>query len=195
MYSKFWKRFLDLLVVIMILPILLLVSIVIIPIIIIEDFGSPFYISDRLGKKKKVFKLIKFRSMRVNSKDIRNDDGSTYNSYFDDRITKVGKILRKLSVDELPQLINVLLGNMSIVGPRPDLPDALKIYNSHQIGKLNVKPGITGYSQAFYRNSITPNEKFNYDTYYAENVSLKLDLKIIVKTIRTVLFRENIYRN
>jgi undecaprenyl phosphate N,N'-diacetylbacillosamine 1-phosphate transferase len=133
--------------------------------------------------------------MKMNAPDIRNEDGSTFNSEDDPRLTKVGKFIRKASIDETPQILNILKGDMSFIGPRPDLPEDLKIYTDYQKQKLNVRPGITGYSQAFFRNSISQNEKFNNDVYYAKNISFVFDMKILLKTIKTVLKKENVYKN
>ncbi len=133
--------------------------------------------------------------MMVNAPDIRNADGSTYNGDDDPRVTLIGRIMRKTSIDELPQFLNVLIGNMSLIGPRPDPLDDMLIYTEEQKEKLKVKPGITGYNQAYYRNSVEQNEKFEHDVYYAKNISLMLDMKIILKTIKTVLFHEHVYND
>ena len=134
--------------------------------------------------------------MKVNAPDIRNEDGTTYNSEDDPRVTRIGRFLRKTSLDETPQLLNVLIGNMSFIGPRPDLPNAEKeIYRPGDEIKLTVNPGITGYSQAYYRNSSTLDQRFDGDVYYAKNISFLLDLKILLKTIKTVFTHENVYRN
>lgn len=132
--------------------------------------------------------------MYVNSPDLRNKDGSTFNSEDDPRVTKIGSIMRKLSLDEIPQLINVLIGDMSFVGPRPTL--ATKSYEELDVvmkKRLEVRPSITGYAQAYYRNSIGQDEKFKWDVYYAERISFILDIKILVKTIESVLGHKNIY--
>ena len=154
MYRIFLKRFLDIIFSIVIMPFFLIVLLIIGPIIFLEDKGKIFYNAARLGKNGKVFKMYKFRSMKEKSKDIRNEDGSTYNGEDDPRVTKIGKILRKTSIDELPQIINVLKGDMSFIGPRPDLPEHMKMYKRKQKRKLEVRPGITGYNQAYYRNSV-----------------------------------------
>ena len=140
-----------------------------------------------------IFKIIKFRSMIVNAQDIRNEDGSTFSSKDDARVTRIGKFIRSSSIDELPQIINVLKGDMSFVGPRPDLPEALEVYTGTQAKKLDVRPGITGLSQAFFRNSINQNEKFDNDAYYVENMSFCTDMKIVFVTLKNVLLRRNIY--
>lgn len=190
---KYMKRIID--IVLSILLIVLLVPIwILIPIIIlIDDKGSIYYKSNRLGKNGKIFRMYKFRTMKENSIDIRNADGSTYNSENDERLTKVGRLLRTLSIDELPQIFNVLKGDMSLIGPRPDLPDALDLYTDNEKRKLEVCPGITGYSQAYYRNEISASYKFKNDVYYVEHYSFLLDLKILFKTISTVITRKNIF--
>ena len=137
--------------------------------------------------------MYKFRSMYVNSPDIRNSDGSTYNGEDDPRVTKVGKFLRRTSIDEIPQFLNVFLGSMSLIGPRPDPLSDMEIYSEEQKKKLLVKPGITGYNQAYFRNSIMQDEKFENDVYYAKNITFWLDVKIFFKTVFTVLKRENVY--
>ena len=119
--------------------------------------------------------MYKFRSMKVNSPDIRNEDGSTFSSEDDPRLTRIGRFIRKTSIDELPQLLNVLKGDMSIVGPRPPVPGSNPVRLNGRAGKrYEVRPGITGYAQAFFRNSISQAEKFAYDTEYVENLSFCL---------------------
>jgi len=139
--------------------------------------------------------MYKFRSMKVNAPDLRNEDGSTFNSENDLRLTKIGKVLRKTSLDELPQIINVLIGEMSFVGPRPDLPEHITYYTNSEIKKLRVKPGITGYNQAFYRNSIEWKERLKNDVYYSENLSLFFDLKILMFTVINVFNKKGIYKD
>ena len=132
----------------------------------------------------------------MNAPDIRNSDNSTYNAPDDKRVTKVGRIIRKTSIDELPQLINVLIGDMSLIGPRPiTINRPLEDYDEKRKVRLEVRPGITGYSQAYFRNSISSEEKLEKDAWYARNVSFLLDAKIIIATIRSVLFRHNIYNS
>ncbi len=193
MHYKYLKRLIDLLIGIICLPVLFLSIIIVGVSIIINDKGPIFYNSPRLGKDGKVFKMYKFRTMKVNAPDIRNSDGSTYNSVNDSRLTGIGKLLRKSSLDEVPQIINVIKGDMSIIGPRPDLPEHIKLYNSEQKKKLNVLPGITGYNQAYYRNTVSWEDRLTNDIYYVQNLSLLLDLRIFVKTVSTVLKKENIY--
>jgi undecaprenyl phosphate N,N'-diacetylbacillosamine 1-phosphate transferase len=194
MYKTFIKRIIDFLLALAILPILIPIFIFVAPIIVLTDKGSIFYISDRIGRDGRLFKMYKFRSMSVNAPDIRLPDGSTYNSEDDPRVTKIGRFLRKTSIDELPQILNVLKGDMSIIGPRPDPPDWIDKYSAEDRIFLTVKPGITGYSQAYYRNSVDSLEKIKNDAYYARNCSFTLDVKIFLKTIVVVLKRENIYR-
>lgn len=192
---KCFKRLFDFLIALLLMIIVLLVIMVFGILIKREDGGSVFYISERLGRNGEKFYLIKLRSMKENAPDLRNEDGSTFNSDNDPRLLNIGKFIRKYSIDELPQIINVLKGDMSLIGPRPDLPDAIHIYTEQQKKKLNVRPGITGYSQAYYRNSISANEKFNNDIYYVDNLSFCLDIKIIVKTISSIFQHKNIYSN
>ena len=138
--------------------------------------------------------MYKFRTMKVNAPDLRNPDGSTYNAEDDPRLTPVGRFLRKTSIDELPQLINVLIGDMSFVGPRPTLySDKYSSYNEQTKKRFSVRPGITGYTQAYFRNSIGQEEKFMHDIWYVENLSFLLDIKVIIKTVVSVIKRENIY--
>jgi lipopolysaccharide/colanic/teichoic acid biosynthesis glycosyltransferase len=133
--------------------------------------------------------------MIVNAPDIRLPDGSTYNAEDDPRVTKIGKFLRKTSIDELPQIFNVLKGEMSFIGPRPDPVDWLNKYTEEEKVFLTVKPGITGYNQAYFRNSVDANTKIKNDIFYAENISFILDLKILLKTLQTVFSRQNIHIN
>ena len=194
MYKCFFKRFFDIIIALLFLPFILFVFVVIAPIIYFTDKGPVFYNAKRAGKRAKQFKMFKFRSMYVNSPDLRNADGSTYNGEDDPRVTRIGKILRKTSLDELPQLLNVLLGDMSFVGPRPTL--ATKTWDELddvRKKRASIRPGITGYSQAYYRNSITQDEKFAYDAYYVEHMSLWLDVKILLQTVISVIKRDHIF--
>lgn len=194
MYKEYFKRIVDIILSIIGLPAFMLIFICVAPLIKLEDGGSIFYLAKRRGINGSVFNMYKFRSMRMNAPDLRNKDNSTYNAPDDPRVTKVGKFLRKTSIDETAQIINVIKGDMSIIGPRPITTEKpLNEYDDKRKTRLQVKPGITGYSQAFFRNSISQEEKFTRDAYYAENVSFLFDLKIIIKTISTVLKQENIY--
>lgn len=194
-YQIVFKRILDILLCIMILPFVLLVTIPIAAAIKIEDGGPVFYKSHRLGIGFTEFDMLKFRSMKVNAPDLRNDDGSTYNSPSDSRVTRVGYFLRETSLDELPQFFNVLLGHMSLLGPRPGDVESKDTYEEDEKDKMLVRPGISGYTQAYYRNSIGVREKRLYDAWYAHNVSLWLDMKILFKTVVTVLKKDNVYTN
>ena len=195
-YRTIIKRFLDLLFAIVALPFVLVICLITAPLIYIEDRGSIFYKAKRRGLNGRVFTMYKLRSMRMNAPDIRNEDNSTYNSPNDPRITKIGRILRKTSIDELPQVFNILKGDMSWVGPRPITTDKpLEEYDLKRRKRLTVRPGITGYQQAFFRNSIDQEKKFELDAEYAENLSFLLDLKIVLKTVQTVVMQNNIYNS
>lgn len=195
MYRHFFKRIIDILISLVGIVIFALLSLVLGPIIYFTDKGPIFYNANRIGLKGKLFKMYKFRSMYVNAPDIRNEDGSTYNADDDPRVTPIGRFMRKTSLDEFPQFLNVFLGDMSIIGPRPDPPDDIYIYTEEQKQKLNVKPGITGYNQAYYRNSVLQDEKFANDVYYAKHISFILDCKIFFKTILVVLKHDNVYND
>lgn len=192
-YEKFVKRGLDLLLTLLTVPFFLILLVFVSIAIKREDAGPIFYKSKRIGKNFKVFTMYKFRSMRVNAPNQYNPDGSTYNSKQDTRLTKVGKILRETSIDETPQIINVIKGEMSIIGPRPGDYESMDTYKEDEVGKMKVLPGITGYSQAFYRNTISVREKRLKDVWYSQHVSFGLDVTIFIKTIFTVLKREKIY--
>lgn len=194
MYNKVFKRWFDFIGALILSPFILLVCAIVGPFIYFEDKGSIFYKAKRRGVNGSIFEMYKLRSMKMNAPDIRNADNSTYNSPDDPRITKIGKLLRKTSVDELPQIFNVLKGDMSFIGPRPiTINRPLEEYDEKRRVRLTVRPGITGYSQAYYRNSITQEEKLEHDAEYAKKVSFILDVKIFFKTIETILLRKNIY--
>lgn len=194
MYLKF-KRVMDFLLACLLLPLLIIVLFLAYICIKLEDGGPIFYMADRIGKDGKIFKMYKLRSMKVNAPDIRLEDGSTYNSEDDPRVTKFGKFARKTSIDEIPQLINVIKGEMSFIGPRPDSASWLPNYTAEERVILNVRPGITGYNQAVNRNSVGTKEKIANDMIYVENVSFLFDIKIIFWTLKTVLFSKNVYRS
>ncbi len=193
MYERFVKRGFDVILSVMLLPLLMPLCFIVGCAIWLEDRGPVFYLGLRLGRHGVPFRMLKFRSMRVNAPDWRLEDGSTYNAEDDPRQTRVGRFLRKTSIDELPQLMNILVGQMSFVGPRPDPVDWLDRYTASDRTLLNVRPGITGYNQAYYRNSTNGREKTNNDVYYAENVSFGLDTKIIAATFLSVIRRTNVY--
>lgn len=195
MYKHFLKRLLDILISLVALPVLLVALAVFAPIIYFTDKGPVFYNAPRVGKDGKLFKMFKFRSMYVNAPDIRLADGSTYNGEDDPRVTPVGRFIRKTSIDELPQILNILLGHMSLIGPRPDPPDWLDRYPEDIKVFLTVRPGITGYSQAYFRNSADGAEKMRNDAYYATHCTFWMDVKIFFKTIATVLLGENTFKD
>lgn len=193
MYKRFFKRLFDLILSIIALPFWFIILVIIGPIIYFQDKGSIFYNAPRLGKGGKVFKMYKFRSMKMNASDIRNEDGSTFNAEDDPRLTRVGKFIRKTSLDETPQLLNIIKGDMSIIGPRPDLPEHRELYEGNEERKLEVRPGVTGFNQAYYRNTVPWKERIQHDIYYIGHLSLLLDIKIFLKTIISVLKREDVY--
>ncbi|WP_050635417.1 sugar transferase [Candidatus Stoquefichus sp. SB1] len=194
MYNRI-KRFIDFLISLIILPILLLLIIIVGIAIKLDDGGPVFYFGERIGYHGKIFKMFKFRSMKVNAPDLRYDDGSTYNAENDPRVTKVGKFLRRTSLDEVPQFFNVLLGDMAFIGPRPDSAFYLSEYTDEERVILSVRPGITGYNQAINRNSVSTKEKLQNDIIYVNKMSFFFDVKIIFMTIVSVLHSKNIYRD
>lgn len=191
MYAKFWKRFLDLTLSLLALIVLSPVLLVLIIVGAIAMRGNPFFVQPRPGKKgkdgrEKIFYLIKLRSM--NNK--RGINGELLPD--DQRLGRYGAFLRSTSLDELPSLVNIILGQLSIVGPRPLLVAYLPRYSARQRRRHEVRPGLTGYAQAYGRNLLTWEEKFEKDVYYVDNLSFWLDVKIIFKTISVVLKREGI---
>ncbi len=196
MYKHFFKRAIDIFISLIALPFVLLVVAVCAPLIYFTDKGPVFYNATRRGVNGKTFTMYKLRSMYVNSPVLKNSDGSTLTSDNDPRVTKIGRILRKLSLDEFPQFLNVLKGDMSLIGPRPtlavtpyeELPESSK-------KRLTVRPGVTGYAQAYFRNSITQEEKFRYDCEYVDKVSFIFDVKILFMTAYSVVASKNINAN
>lgn len=195
MYHKFFKRLFDLLLSIVAMPFLLIITLFVGIAIKCEDGGPVFYCGKRIGRNGKIFRMVKFRSMKVNAPDIRLKDGSTYNGDDDPRVTKVGKFLRVTSIDELPQFFNIFVGQMSLIGPRPDPEDSLETYTEEEKVFLKVRPGITGYNQAYFRNNTDSKQKIQNDVYYAQHCSFAFDVKIFFKTIAVVFKRENVYRD
>ncbi len=190
------KRLFDIIISLIALPFVAIVILVFAPIIYFTDRGPIFYNAPRLGKKGKVFKMYKLRSMYVNSPNLKNADGSTYNAKDDYRVTPIGRFMRKTSIDELPQFLNVLKGDLSLIGPRAHTAsstDDYEKFDENRKRRLDVRPGITGYSQAYFRNSITAEQKIENDVYYVNNLSFWFDVKILFKTVVSVLKRENIY--
>ena len=192
-YQLFFKRIIDIVFCLITIPVLLLIMIPVAIAIKIEDNGPIFYKSKRIGKGFKEFGMLKFRSMKVDAPDLRNEDGSTYNSDKDPRVTKIGHFLRSTSIDELPQIFNVFVGHMSLIGPRAGDVESKDTYLDDEKDKLLVRPGISGYTQAYYRNSADVRTKRLYDAWYSHQVNFLLDIKIIIKTVFTVLKRENLY--
>ena len=197
MYRKYIKRILDLgLALFLVVPVCL-ISFVIGCFIKLEDSGPVFYKGARLGKNRKPYKMYKLRSMKINAPDIRNSDGSTYNSIDDPRLLKIGNFIRKSSLDELPQIFNVLKGEMSLIGPRPDLEEQGYLYD--ELGKdqtkFSIKPGVTGYAQCKGRNEISWDEKLKLDHYYVDNCCFILDVKIFFLTIFNVIKRKGINKD
>lgn len=187
MYRCFVKRILDLLIVLCALCIIWPFLFIILIILHFANKGAGvFFTQDRTGRNSKIFKAIKFKTMT----DERDAEG--YLLPDADRLTKVGKIVRSLSIDELPQLINVLRGDMALVGPRPLLPKYLPLYSEEQFRRHEVRPGITGWAQVNGRNNISWTKKFELDVWYVDHCSFWLDVKIILQTVKKVFFREDI---
>jgi undecaprenyl phosphate N,N'-diacetylbacillosamine 1-phosphate transferase len=186
------KRVIDLVVSSLLLGLLLPVGCVCALAVWITSPGPVIFRTRRLGKDARPFSLYKFRSMRVDAPDWRNPDGSTFNSDDDPRVTPVGRFLRKTSLDELPQLINVAIGQMSLVGPRPDQVDQLQYYTEWEKQRLRVKPGITGFAQISGRNAISWESRKSLDIEYLRRHSTWLDLTILLKTIPYVLRRAGV---
>lgn len=194
-YVKVVKRFFDILIGLVALPFLGIIVLVIGLAIKLDDGGPVFYRAKRIGKDSKIFDMYKFRSMIVNAPNWTNSDGSTYNAPDDDRVTRVGRFIRKTSIDELPQFFNVLIGNMTFIGPRASGAGALDNYQPDEVAKMDVKPGITGYTQAYHRNGLSVREKRLQDAWYANHVTFWLDVKIFFKTFATVLTSREVYTN
>lgn len=180
MYRNWLKPFIDFIVSLLALLILSPVFILATLLLFIANKGKPFFIQERPGKNERIFCILKFKTMN----DKRDVNGNLLPD--EKRLTTIGKMVRKTSVDELPQLINVLKGEMSLIGPRPLLVQYLPLYNAFQKRRHEVKPGITGWAQVNGRNAISWEEKFKYDVYYVDHLNLALDLKIIIKTVGNV---------
>lgn len=187
MYRAFFKRLIDFLLVLCALLVLWPILLVIIIFLHFANKGAGvFFTQDRPGKDAKIFKAIKFKTMT----DERDAEGKLLPDA--ERLTKVGRIVRSLSIDELPQLINVLKGDMALVGPRPLLPKYLPLYSKEQYRRHEVRPGITGWAQVNGRNNISWKKKFELDVWYVDHCSFGLDVKIIFLTVKKVFFREDI---
>ena len=186
MYTNILKRILDFLIAIIGLIFILPLFILVIVGLFIANQGNPIFFQLRPGKNGQLFKIIKFKTM--------NDKKDAAGNLLSDaeRLTKIGALVRKTSLDEIPQLINVIKGDMSLIGPRPLLPEYLPLYNDFQKRRHEVKPGITGWAQVNGRNLISWQQKFDYDIWYVENISFLLDCKIVFLTIKKVFKREGI---
>lgn len=195
MYILFVKRLMDILIGLVALPFVLLIIICCAPFIYFTDRGPIFYNATRAGKGYKPFKMFKLRSMYINSPDLKNPDGSTFNSDNDPRVTPIGNFMRKTSLDEFPQFLNIIIGDMSFIGPRPTLIIEKKLdeMNTIEQKRYRVSPGITGYAQAYFRNSISQEEKFKNDAYYVDNLTFLMDVKVLLKTAETVIKNKNVF--
>lgn len=187
MYKNFFKRIIDFILVFCVLvviwPILLLITIWL---HFANQRAGVFFLQNRPGKNAKIFKVIKFKTMT----DERDIEGNLLPN--EQRVTSIGRFIRSTSIDELPQLFNVLKGDMSLIGPRPLLPRYLELYNSEQARRHDVRPGITGWAQVNGRNAISWTRKFELDVWYVDHCSFLLDVKIILLTIKNVLQRKNV---
>lgn len=177
------KRCIDLtgalIVAIVTLPVMLLVAIL----VKLEDFGSVFYRAERVGLNQRAFQMLKFRTMRQDA----DKTGPGLTQQGDPRITKIGRVLRRLSIDELPQIINVLRGEMSLIGPRPEIAEIVDQYSNEQLEALSVRPGITGLSQVNGRDDLSIEEKVGFDLQYVRNLSMKQELTILAMTLPAVV--------
>jgi len=185
-YKKYLKRIFDFILSISGFLLLSPLVIVITLLLCFANKGKPFFFQVRPGKNSKLFKIIKFKTMNDN----KGIDGGLLPDK--ERLTKVGLFVRKTSLDEIPQLLNVIIGDMSLVGPRPLLPEYLPLYNKSQLTRHSVKPGITGWAQVNGRNAISWESKFNLDVWYTNHLSFYLDLKILWLTFKKVIIREGI---
>jgi len=185
-YKSVFKRLLDFFLSLTVLLVASPVLVVVTFLLAIANNGKPFFFQHRPGKNGRIFSIVKFKTMN----DRRDAAGNLLPDT--ERLTKIGKIVRSTSFDELPQLINVLKGDMSLVGPRPLLVEYLPLYSAEQARRHEVKPGITGWAQINGRNAISWEQKFGYDVWYVTHVSLILDIKILLKTFRKVFYREGI---
>ena len=189
MYQNYVKSFFDFMAAFIGLIVLSPLIIVITFLLFILNNGKPFYFQNRPGYKEKIFRIIKFKTMN----DKKNEAGELLPDF--ERTTLVGKFIRKTSIDEIPQLINVFLGHMSLVGPRPLLPEYLPLYNENQKRRHDVKPGITGWAQINGRNSILWTKKFEHDVWYVDNATILLDMKILYKTFQLIILNKKQYQD
>ena len=186
MYKLFFKRFLDFFVALTGLVLLSPIFIVVTIGLFFANQGKPFFFQFRPGKNEKLFKIIKFKTMN----ERKDADGNLLSDA--ERLTKIGSFVRKTSLDEIPQLLNVIKGDMSLIGPRPLLPQYLPLYNDFQKKRHHVRPGITGWAQVNGRNAISWDQKFTFDVWYVENLTFLLDIKILFLTVKKVIVREGI---
>lgn len=193
MYLRFGKRICDIIIGLIALPFVCLIIAIIAPFIYFEDKGPVFYNAPRVGIGGKEFKMYKLRSMKVNAPDLVMPDGSTYNGADDPRMTRVGAFMRKTSLDEMPQFLNVLKGDMSVVGPRPDLKRETELYEGDEAEKLNVKPGVTGYAAVYGRNALKWHDRLKLDVHYVRNVSFWLDTKVFFRTFVVIFKQEGVF--
>lgn len=186
MYKNYFKHLIDFFfaffALLILSPLLILTAVL----LSIANKGNPFFFQSRPGKNEKIFRIVKFRTM-TNEKD---DNGELLPDA--DRLTTIGSIVRKTSIDEIPQLFNVVKGEMSLIGPRPLLPEYLPLYNLQQQKRHLVRPGITGWAQVNGRNAISWEQKFEMDVWYVENIDFKLDFRIFLRTIKKVFLSEGI---
>ncbi len=180
-------RIVALVALIVILPVLLVIYLL----VKLDSKGTGFYTQNRVGLNCREFKIYKFRTMVMNAEKMGS--GIIIDGKDDPRITRMGKILRKLSLDELPQIINILKGEMSFIGPRPTLKYQVDKYTEYQMQRLKMKPGVTGWAQIHGRNTIPWSKRIDYDVWYVNNYSLLLDFKILLKTVFVVLKSEEVY--
>jgi lipopolysaccharide/colanic/teichoic acid biosynthesis glycosyltransferase/glycosyltransferase involved in cell wall biosynthesis len=192
-YSRLVKRFLDILAAIVALPFFLLALVILAPLIFFEDRGPIFYLAPRMGWGGNAFKMYKFRSMKKNAPDLRCEDGSTYNAADDPRQTRIGRFMRKSSLDELPQILNILKGEMSFIGPRPDDLQEATLYVDDESRKQEQRPGVSGYAQVYGRNAIQFKQRLALDLYYVDHISFLLDAKIFLRTFTVVFSRKGVY--
>ena len=194
-YQRIIKRLMDVFLSLLIIGLFSPLFFLIFLIIRLDSKGPAIFRQVRAGKNGRPFICYKFRTMYVGAPDIRNPDGSTFNAEDDPRVTRVGRFLRKTSLDELPQFINVLKGDMSLVGPRPDLIDQIQYYKEEEKRRLSVKPGITGLAQISGRNSIPWEQRKYLDLEYIKNYSLWLDISILLRTIPCVIMQRGVFAN
>lgn len=186
MYKNYFKRVVDFFAALIGLLLFSPIFVIVVMFLSIANQGKPFFFQPRPGKGGKIFKIVKFKTMN----DKKDENGNLLSDAA--RLTTIGSFVRKTSMDEIPQLINVLKGDMSLIGPRPLLIQYLPLYSVHQARRHEVRPGITGWAQVNGRNAISWKQKFDYDVWYVDNLSFGLDVKIFFLTIKKVFIREGI---